>query len=91
MGRTAARQQHIPIPTAQNAELKQPAIRENDHSAASQPSTPFPAPQKVEPKQRTVTDDDVRLRAYEIYLQRGDNPGDDVGDWLQAERELLGG
>ncbi len=91
MGRTAARQQQIPIPTTQDAELKHPAIKEKYQSAASQPRSPFPAPQKVEPKQRTVTEDDVRLRAYEIYLRRGDNPGDDVGDWLQAERELLAG
>jgi hypothetical protein len=31
---------------------------------------------------------DLRLRAYEIYLKRGSNPGDEMGDWLQAEREL---
>lgn len=29
----------------------------------------------------------VRARAYEIYLERGDRPGDDLSDWLQAERE----
>ena len=30
----------------------------------------------------------IRNRAYEIYLQRGGQPGDEVDDWLQAEREL---
>ena len=34
------------------------------------------------------TQDDVRQRAYEIYLARSDRPGDPVADWLQAEREL---
>jgi glycosyltransferase involved in cell wall biosynthesis len=34
------------------------------------------------------TQDDVRQRAYEIYLARNDRPGDPVADWLQAEREL---
>jgi hypothetical protein len=31
---------------------------------------------------------EVRRRAYEIYLGRGEQPGSDVDDWLQAEREL---
>jgi hypothetical protein len=31
---------------------------------------------------------EVRRRAYEIYLERGEQPGSDVDDWLQAEREL---
>jgi hypothetical protein len=31
---------------------------------------------------------EIRDRAYEIYLQRGAQPGYEVEDWLQAEREL---
>jgi hypothetical protein len=31
---------------------------------------------------------EIRNRAYEIYLQRGAQPGHEVEDWLQAEREL---
>jgi hypothetical protein len=31
---------------------------------------------------------EVRRRAYEIYLERGEEPGRDLEDWLQAEREL---
>jgi len=34
------------------------------------------------------SDDDIRFRAYEIYVARGEQPGRDVDDWLQAEREL---
>lgn len=30
----------------------------------------------------------IRIRAYEIYLERGEQPGRDLDDWLQAEREL---
>lgn len=33
-------------------------------------------------------EDKIRLRAYEIYLERGAEPGREVDDWLQAEREL---
>lgn len=31
---------------------------------------------------------DIASRAYELYLARGCEPGHDVEDWLQAEREL---
>jgi hypothetical protein len=31
---------------------------------------------------------EIRRRAHEIYLERGREPGCDVEDWLQAEREL---
>jgi hypothetical protein len=30
----------------------------------------------------------IRLRAYEIYQNPGGEPGHDLEDWLQAEREL---
>jgi hypothetical protein len=32
----------------------------------------------------------IRLRAHEIYLQRGGEDGSELDDWLQAEQELLG-
>ena len=35
-----------------------------------------------------VTDADVARRAYDLYLARGGEPGHDVEDWLQAERDL---
>jgi hypothetical protein len=31
------------------------------------------------------------MRAYDIFLRRGAQDGDDLQDWLAAERELLGG
>jgi predicted SnoaL-like aldol condensation-catalyzing enzyme len=30
---------------------------------------------------------EIRRRAYEIYLERGEQPGGELDDWLQAERE----
>jgi hypothetical protein len=38
-----------------------------------------------------VTDADVARHAYDLYLARGRQPGHDLGDWLQAERNLRGG
>jgi hypothetical protein len=35
-----------------------------------------------------LTDDDIRRRAYERYLERGGEHGMDFEDWLAAERDL---
>ena len=32
----------------------------------------------------------IRLRAHEIWLQRGGQDGSELDDWLQAEEEILG-
>jgi hypothetical protein len=34
------------------------------------------------------TIEEIRERAYELYLNRGSGHGDDVSDWLRAESEL---
>ena len=34
------------------------------------------------------TEDDIRRRAYERYLERGGGDGMDFEDWLAAERDL---
>jgi hypothetical protein len=36
-------------------------------------------------------DEEIRSRAYEIYRDRGEQPGHNPGDWLQAEGELKRG
>ena len=32
---------------------------------------------------------EIRFRAYELYQQRGCEPGQDEQDWFAAEREVL--
>ena len=34
------------------------------------------------------SEEDIRLRAYQRYLERGGGDGMDFDDWLEAEREL---
>ena len=34
------------------------------------------------------TEEDIRLRAYHRYLERGGGHGADFDDWLEAERDL---
>ncbi len=36
----------------------------------------------------TPEEHEIRLRAYELYEQRGRENGHDVDDWVQAEAEL---
>jgi hypothetical protein len=31
----------------------------------------------------------IRRRAYELYVKRGNQPGSELDDWLQAEEEIL--
>jgi hypothetical protein len=39
----------------------------------------------------SARDEEIRRRAYEIYLARDGQPGGELDDWLQAERELDAG
>jgi hypothetical protein len=34
------------------------------------------------------SEEDIRMRAYQMYLERGGRHGMDFDDWLRAEREL---
>jgi hypothetical protein len=34
-------------------------------------------------------EEQVRQRAYELYVTRGDEAGSELDDWLQAEEEVL--
>ena len=49
-----------------------------------------PEPTKKSRKAASApTYDDIALRAYHIYLERGCTPGDPMQDWLRAEQELI--
>jgi Protein of unknown function (DUF2934) len=37
---------------------------------------------------KTPSRDDVARRAYELFQARGAEPGHDMENWLEAEREL---
>ena len=51
--------------------------------------SPIQAEKTAEASVRNAArEDEIRLRAYEIYLQRGGEQGREMDDWLQAEREL---
>ena len=79
MARFERKPERSSLAETQTVEPRRPAI---SLSSSSHSST------RIEPQKRNASEDDVRLRAYELYLQRGATPGNDLSDWLQAEREL---
>ena len=45
--------------------------------------------EKSQPVSGAPIREEIELRAYQIYIERGGAHGQDVEDWLQAERELV--
>jgi len=68
----------IPKETAAPAVIAQPATTTTTTAKAQAPAAPL-AP----------TRDAIAKRAYELYLARGKADGQQLEDWIQAERELL--
>jgi len=52
-------------------------------------STRRTRPSQKPASEMIVQHDDIARRAFEIYLSRGAIDGDALGDWVQAERELI--
>jgi hypothetical protein len=50
----------------------------------SSPASKGPHPAASQP-----TQEEIALRAYQIYLERDGAPGNELEDWTRAERELL--
>jgi hypothetical protein len=53
-------------------------------------SGPALAPEGKRKKSTADVEGQIRARAYELYVQRGYQPGHEHEDWLVAEREILG-
>ncbi len=83
--------------TADAKARRAPARRKADRNAAE---TPVAVAAEVGRAQRVATGvagpletaglnpEEVRRRAYELYMSRGGANGSDVDDWLEAERQL---
>jgi len=50
---------------------------------------PAPARAKETPIEVLPLEERIRLRAYELYVERGNQSGSEIDDWLQAEEEVL--
>ncbi len=52
-------------------------------------SVPAPMEEVNASAQAASLEEEIRRRAYQIYLERNGSPGDENQDWLTAEREVL--
>ena len=57
-------------------------------TSASEATTTEHVPNSVERLASGPTHDDIARRAYQLFEERGSEPGSDWEDWFRAEREL---
>ena len=50
---------------------------------------PASARAKELPSENLSLEEQIQRRAYELYVERGNQSGSELGDWLQAEEEIL--
>ena len=63
--------------------------KSKEHKNAESQATSAPQGEAVNPSAAdSLRLEEIRIRAYEIYIERGGQTGHDLDDWLQAEREL---
>ena len=51
-------------------------------------TAPARARPRVAETEKLPLEERIRLRAYELYVQRGNESGSEFEDWLQAEEEI---
>lgn len=59
-----------------------------DGSLSGAQSTQLTDGPRNEDERDVATPDRIRMRAYELYLERGTEPDNALADWLQAEAEF---
>ena len=50
---------------------------------------PATARAKELPSENLSLEEQIQRRAYELYVERGNQSGSELDDWLQAETEIL--
>jgi hypothetical protein len=57
---------------------------------ASAPAVQAPTPMAAgsQPAEIRLSHEQIAVRAYHIFLERGGRPGDQLTDWVTAERQL---
>ena len=57
-------------------------------SHSTEPRQPGAEVEQRDRLPQAANEQEIRRRAYEIYLERGAQPGHELEDWLRAQREL---
>ena len=79
---TAAAAQKNPISALQSSSAA--------GNGAAQAQTPRPSRATDTSVHPSVSEEQIRRRAYELYMQRGGTHGRHMDDWFRAESELRG-
>lgn len=77
-------------PAAPAKPATKPAAKKKPTATKAKPKAAAKTPKPVKPASPAYTSDDVALRAYFIAEKRRAEglPGDEHGDWIEAERQL---
>jgi hypothetical protein len=65
-----------------------PGRRRTDKNSTGTVVSSAPDRAPAELAEQNPSSEEVRRRAYELYIRRGGAPGGDLDDWLEAERQL---
>ena len=70
-------------------EIKMKTVKTIVKTKSASKKAALPAVAPTVAKQDKVIHEDIRLKAYELYLERNGAAGNDTQDWLTAERMVL--
>ena len=79
-------------PTASKTKNPTSALQTSSASESNAGNANMPRPSRATNTSvyASVSEDKIRQRAYELYVQRGGKQGSHVDDWYRAEAELRG-
>ena len=87
---TAPRAKAEPKPEVTGGPAPRPRSRTKTPKAAADKAVAADPPETTSVSMASEpSEDDIRLRAYHRYLERGGGHGMDFEDWIEAKRELL--
>jgi hypothetical protein len=85
----AAPPTEVETPVATSSEVPGDPARAGENSIAPSPAADGSS-QPMTATTSTSDEDEIRRRAYELYVSRGGVDGNDLLDWLEAERLVRG-
>jgi hypothetical protein len=74
--------------SAESKEMKMAEKSRNDRNDEPQSTAATHLEQASGLPQGARSIEEIRVRAYELFMERGGEPGHDLEDWRQAEREV---
>lgn len=79
-----------PVKTPAPARARRPGAVRRTKTAAPQAIAAAPEVHEAHGTPDSATNEQIRVRAYYLHLERRGRPADPTSDWLRAEQELAG-